>query len=70
MAHRRMKLLEHAMNIFEIIPNERMQGLLNVMASQIGFTLHKETTNALLVVQKVHKEYNDKITMEYVFCGH
>ena len=53
---RRVKLLEHAMNIVERVLERRIRELVNIDSMQFGFAPGRETTDALFVVQRMQKE--------------
>ena len=54
-----MKLLEHAMQIVENIPERQMRTLVN-LNMQFGFTPAKRTVDAIFIVRRMQGEYQKK----------
>ena len=58
--YRGVKLLHHAMEIFERVRKRRIRELVNIDLMRFGFMPRRGTTDALFVVRRMLEEYSDK----------
>ena len=59
-SYREVKLLEHAMKIVKMVLEKRIRTLVNLNEMQFGFMPEKGTVDAIFIVRKIQKEYQNK----------
>ena len=55
-----IKLLEHAMKVFEHVIERRLRSTVQIDAMQFGFRPRKGTTDAIFVVRQLQEKYMEK----------
>ena len=65
-SYRGVKLLEHAMKIFERVPERRIRTLVNLNEIQLGFMPGKGTMDAIFIVRRMQEEYQKKDNKLYM----
>ena len=66
-SYRGMKLIEHAMKIVERVLERRIRTLVNLNEMQFGFMPGKRTVDAIFIVRRMQKEYQEKEKKLYSF---
>ena len=58
--HRGLRLLEHAMKVFEKILEQRLRKVTSVMNGQFGFMPGKSCTDAIFILRRMQEKYMEK----------
>ena len=59
-SYREVKLVEHAIKIFERVVERQIRTLINLNEMQFGFMPGKGTVDAIVIVRRMQKEYQKK----------
>ena len=59
-SYRGIKLLEHAMKVFERVIEARLREKVDIDDMQFGFRAGKSTTDAIFIVRQLQEKYSEK----------
>ena len=59
-SYRAIKLLKHAMKVFERVLERRLRGLVKINDMQYGFTPDRGTTDAIFIVRQMQERFMEK----------